>query len=164
MNKYIYLFIAGIIAISFCSCKTNEKNYKAAYDITMNKKKNSEGIDSVTYSKIVNEKKQSTAIIAGDSVRLITEHVNIVDDSVKMLKKYNVIVGEYKQIFNARSFRQRLRQENKPAYVIINAKRTYYVVAHGFDSPNEASEYLKNIKNEVKMHIPIESPWILKRP
>ncbi len=164
MKKILFIIVAIVAAVSFNSCKTSEKNYKAAYDITMHKKKAMEEVDSVTYSKILAEKKQATAIVDGDSVRLITEYVNIVDDSPSLMKKYNVIVGEYKQIFNARSFRDRLKAEKKPAYVVMDAKRVYYVVAQGFDTSDEAAKFLHDIHKTVKMHIPIENPWILKRP
>lgn len=164
MKKILFIAVAIAAAISFNSCKTNEKNYKAAYDIAVNKKKAMDGVDSVTYGKILAEKKQATAIVAGDSVRLVTEYVNMVDDSPSLMKKYNVVVGEYKQIFNARSFRDRLKAEKKPAYVVMDAKHMYFVVVEGFDTSAEAAEYLKNIRKTVKMRIPIENPWILKRP
>lgn len=164
MKKTAFIVVAMIMALSFNSCKTSEKNYKAAYDITMNKKRAMEETDSETYGKILAEKNQATAIVNGDSVKLVTEYVNMVDDSPKLLKKYNVVVGEYKQIFNARSFRDRLKAENKQSYVVMDAKRMYFVVAEGFDTSSEAAEYLKNIHKNVKMRIPIENPWILKRP
>ena len=75
-----------------------------------------------------------------------------------------MVVGEYKQAFNARSFRDRLKKEEKPAYVVIDSEKVYYVIAHGFDTSAEAAAYIKRIDKEVKMRIPIEKPWILARP
>ena len=164
MRNFFIMALATFAALTFNSCKTTEANYKAAYDITKNRVKAKDGIDSVTFSKIEAEKTEATAVVAGDSVRLITHHVNIVDDSPSALKRYGVVVGEYKQVFNARSFRNRLKSEKEPAYVVMDAARKYYVIAHGFDTSIEASDYLKRLDKEVKMKIPIERPWTLARP
>ena len=80
MRKFLLTAVAALAAISFNSCKTSEANYKAAYDITANKVKSRNDVDSTTYNKILAEKKEATAVVAGDSVRLITLRVNIVDD------------------------------------------------------------------------------------
>lgn len=163
MRKFLLTAVATLAAISFNSCKTSEANYKAAYDITANKVKSRNDVDSTTYNKILAEKKEATAVVAGDSVRLITLRVNIVDDKPSDMKPYGVVVGEYKQVFNARSFRDRLKNENKPAYLVMDGSRMYYVIVHGFDTSAEASQYMKRLDKEVKMKIPIEHPWILAR-
>lgn len=164
MKKLIFIVVAIVTAISFNSCKTSEANYKAAYDIAKSKHKAMEGVDSTTYSKIEAEKTRNTAVVAGDSVRMIRSYVNIVDDDHSVMKKFGVVVGEYKQVFNARSFRDRLKSEGKPAYVVVDPQRMHYVIVSGFDTSTEAAEYLKNVRKNVKMRIPIEQPWILARP
>ncbi len=123
-----------------------------------------DGVDAETYARIEAEKERNTAVVAGDSLRLITDRVNIVDDEPSTMKPYGVVIGEYKQLFNARSFRDRLKKEGQPAYVVMNGERMYFVVARGFDTSVEAAEFLKDVRNKIKMKIPIEKPWILARP
>lgn len=160
------LFAAAIVTmiLSLGSCKTSEKNYKAAYDIAKAKREATEGVDRETYSKILAERTSNTAVVAGDSVRLVRMRVNPVDDERDVIKPYGVVVGEYKQPFNARSFRDRLRQEDKPAYVVMDRDRNYYVIARGFDTSPEAAEYLRRVRDDVQMRLPIEKPWILAKP
>ncbi len=164
MKRIAIYALAAFFALALYSCKTSEENYRAAYDITREHIRARETADSATVEKIRAEKREATAIVAGDSVRLITHRVNIVDDPYSTLKRYGVVVGEYKQAFNARSFRDRLKKEEKPAYVVIDSEKVYYVIAHGFDTSAEAAAYIKRIDKEVKMRIPIEKPWILARP
>ena len=163
--KQIFAYaLVACLATLLHSCKTSEANYRAAYDVTVQHVKAREAVDSSTYDRIQAEKREATAVVAGDSVRLVTHRVNIVDDPISSLKRYGVVVGEYRQAFNARSFPDRLKNEGKPTYVVINAEKTYYVIVHGFDTSAEAAAYLKRIDKEVKMRIPIERPWILARP
>lgn len=164
MKKFMIFAAAMSFALTFFSCKTSEANYRAAYDITSQHVRAREAVDSATYGKILAEKHEATAVVAGDSVRLVTHRVNIVDDEYSTMKRYGVVVGEYKQAFNARSFRDRLKGEGKPAYVVIDPQKLYYVIVHGFDTSAEAAAYLKRLDKEVKMRIPIETPWILARP
>jgi len=164
MKNYILLIIALAAFMGMTSCKTNEKNYKAAYDKAVVKQRN--GIDSLTIAKIEKENNAATAIVKGDSVRLITEFANMVDGKYTDVKRFNVVVAEFKQIFNARSMRDRINsiQKDAPAYVVMNNKRLYYVISHGFATAPEAADYLKNIKKRLKMEVPLEYPWIFEVP
>lgn len=164
MKKYFFVFILLIVGLSFTSCKTSEANYRAAYQIAKNKHNAEEGVDRDTYDKIVAEQTSNTAVVSGDSVRLVQMHVNVVDDDEQLQRPYGVVVGEYKQPFNARSFRDRLKQEDKPAYVVMDGERVYYVIARAFDTSREAAEYLRRVRDDVQMRIPIEKPWILFCP
>lgn len=162
--KTVTLAFSGILLCSFCfiSCKTTEKNYKSAYDIAV--QKNKDGIDENTYNKIINESKAPVTVIGNDSVRMKTEFIKITDGNPEELKKYSIVVGQFKQIFNARSFRDRLKSNKYPSYVVENRDSTYYVIAQGFDDETEAALYLKNINKNIPFRIPLEDPWILVSP
>lgn len=164
MRNVILSALAVVIALSVSSCKTSEANYRTAYEIAKNKHNAGEAVDEETSRRILQEQTRNTAIVAGDSVRLVKIRVNAVDDESSVVKPFGVVVGEYKQPFNARSFRDRLKQEGKPAYVVMDGDRVYYVVVRGFDTSPEAAEYLRRVRDDVQMHIPIEKPWILELP
>lgn len=162
--KALTLTITGILFFSFCfvSCKTTEKNYKDAYDIAV--QKNKDGMDDDTYNKIKNESKAPVTVVGNDSVRMRTEFIKIADGAPDELKKYSIVVGEFRQIFNARSFRDRLKEKKYPAYVVENRDALYYVIVHGFDNETEAAAYLKNINKNIPFRLPVEEPWILVSP
>lgn len=164
MKKILFAIVVLMVGLSFTSCKTSEANYRAAYEIAKSKHNADEGVDRDTYDKIVAEQTSNTAVVLGDSVRLVQMHVSVVDDDQELQHPYGVVVGEYKQPFNARSFRDRLKQEEKPAYVVMDGERVYYVIVRAFDTSPEAAEYLRRVRDDVQMRIPIEKPWILFCP
>ncbi len=165
MKHVITITLLSIAAIcGFTSCKSSEANYRAAYDTTIARQREKEGVDSATYARIEAERTANTTMISGDSVRMVTDRVNIVDGTLSDLKPYGVVVGEYKQLFNARSFRNRLKGKGHPSYVVKNSESTYYVIAKGFDTAPEAAAYLDTVARTLEIRIPIPKPWILALP
>ena len=86
-------------------------------------------------------------MVAGDSVRLVTERVSMVDGKASDLHKYCVVVGDFKQVFNARSFCTRINEAeaNNVSYVVMNPEKMYYVVYKGFDTKEDAIKHAKYI-------------------
>lgn len=159
MNKIILGAIILSMTIGGVACKTNEKNYRQAYEKAITKDK--EGIDDATYAKIKEEEKGAKVVISGDSVRVKSEFVNLCHGEQKDMMPYGIVVGQFKQIFNARSFCDRLKSKGYPAYALENRDNIYYVVAKGFATEIEAAAYLKNINKNIPFAIPVESAWIL---
>ena len=164
MKNYLILLLVTVAVTGITSCKSNEANYRAAYDRTVERQREMEGVDESTYARIEAERTANTAVVGGDSVRMVVNRVNIVDAESADLKPYGVVVGEYKQLFNARSFRDRLKKEGHPSYVVKDSESNYYVIAEGFDTSVEAADFMKNISDRIKMRIPIPKPWILSLP
>lgn len=166
MNKTLYLIgsIVFMMLLSAASCKTTEENYKAAYDIAVKKQESGAGRDVSSYisrERRLNEYKQ----VGTDSVRIVIEHVSVVDGPVNNAKKYGVVVGEFKQVFNARSYRDRINNaENSPetpAFVVMNAMKQYYVIYRSFDTKTEAAAFMKN-KGNFKINTQTDEVWILE--
>lgn len=163
MKQIALIAIAAIAAAAtFTSCKSSEANYRAAYDTTIARQREKEGIDSTTYARIEAERTANTAVVEGDSVRMVADRVSIVDGTAADLKPFGVVVGEYKQLFNARSFRNRLQAKGHPACVAKNSQSTYYVIARSFDTAPEAAAYLDTAATSLGIRLPIPKPWILK--
>ena len=95
-------------------------------------------------------------------MRMVADRVSIVDGTAADLKPFGVVVGEYKQLFNARSFRNRLQAKGHPACVAKNNQSTYYVIARSFDTAPEAAAYLDTAATSLGIRLPIPKPWILK--
>lgn len=166
MNKTLYLIgsIVFMMLLSAASCKTTEENYKAAYDIAVKKQESGAGRDVSSYisrERRLNEYKQ----VGTDSVRIVIEHVSVVDGPVNNAKKYGVVVGEFKQVFNARSYRDRINNaENSPetpAFVVMNAMKQYYVIYRSFDTKTGAAAFMRN-KGNFKINTQTDEVWILE--
>lgn len=163
MKKAIQILgLVIVVMLSATSCKTTEENFKSAYDIAV--KKNEKGADDNITAIIEQEKRLNEySVVNGDSVRVLSQTVTMIDGDASAMKKYGVVVGEYKQVFNARSFRNRINTTEKdtPSYVVMNPLKKYYVVYKGFDSKNDAASFLKK-KSNFKMTLPVGDPWILE--
>ena len=165
MNKIVRSIglVVGVLVLTMTSCKTTEENYKAAYDIAV--QRNQMGADRNVSGFIEREKRLAEySVVEGDTVRIVTEKVSIIDNEATIVKKYGVVVGDFKQVFNARSYRDRINStENdseNPSYVIMNPEKKYYVIYKGFDTKEAASAFIKNAAN-FKI-TPPRDPWILE--
>ena len=165
MKKLLYCTAMLVMAMCFAltSCHSNEKNYKAAYDKAMEKYKS--GIGAEMYENIQAERRRSTTVIDGDSVRLLRMYANVYDDSTSVAHLYNIVVAEFTQEINAKSYRDRLRrEEGHPSYVLYGgADKKYYVVVRGYEDASQAAEFLKNIDKNVKIKLLVPRAWILLR-
>lgn len=155
--------MALTLCVAVTSCHSNEKNYKMAYDKAVQKQ--IDGVGDEAYARIQAERSRYTHVIDGDSVRMMRMYVNVADDSAKVAKRYNVIVAEFKQMFNAQSYRNRLKQEEGfPSYLLYGGNdKKYYVSIKGFDKDTEAAAFIKNLDRNVKMPVLAPIPWILER-
>ncbi|MBR2379165.1 MAG: SPOR domain-containing protein, partial [Bacteroidaceae bacterium] len=100
-----------------------------------------------------------------DSVRIVIENVSIIDNPGKDIEKYGVVVGEFKQVFNAKSYRDRINNtennSDSPAFVVMNTMKKYYVIYRSFNTKTEAAAFLKD-KNNFKIKTQIDEVWILE--
>jgi len=155
-----------VMALVAASCKTTEENYRSAYEIAAERKMGSSSNRDLR-GFIEREKRLSeTRVIAGDSVRVVTERVSLVDGNNGTLHKYCVVVGDFKQVFNARSFRNRINEaegDSTQSYVVMNPEKIYYVVYKGFAVKEDAAMFLRN-KDNFKILVPKKDPWIVEVP
>lgn len=163
MKKIFIIASIIVLALGVASCHSTEANYKAAYDKAM--EKHQEGVGAETYAKIQAERVRFTEVINGDSVRLVAMHVNEFKDNNNPAQRYSIVVGEFKQIFNAQNYANRLQQEEGFAsYVLYGGPdMKYYVVIKGFDDKEIAAAFLKGMGKKVKMKILEPLPWILEK-
>ena len=151
------------MGVVMTACHSNERNYREAYEKAVERRKT--GIGAETYAKIEAERQRYTHIIGGDSVRMVFLNTNVAIDSTDQAKTYNVVVASFTQRINARSYRDRLREEcGFPSYVLYGGPdKLYYVVLQGFDSQEEAAALLHDIDKKVCMKILEPLPWILRK-
>ena len=96
-------------AVLLTACHSSEQNYREAYEKAAERRKT--GIGAEEYAKIEAERQRYTHVINGDSVRMVYMNVNVAFDSTDVAHDYNVVVATFTQRINAKSYRDRLRQE-----------------------------------------------------
>ena len=151
-------------AVLLTACHSSEQNYREAYEKAAERRKT--GIGAEEYAKIEAERQRYTHVINGDSVRMVYMNVNVAIDSTDVAYDYNVVVASFTQRINAKSYRDRLRQECglKGSYVLFGGKdKQYFVVAQGFDNSTDAAAMLHDLDKKVCLKILEPLPWILKK-
>ena len=159
--KYIqYCFCSILFLCVFVGCKTNETNYRAAYELAKGSAQDGEMLGLIEKKSVP----QLTTI--GDvQVDLRKEYVAVTVDgggTKEMLKRYNVVIGRYRQVFNARSMRARMEALGYDAFVIENREPSYFVVAGASDEINEAIKILQSVAENDKIVIKSPFPWVLE--
>ena len=165
MKKTLYIVIAMLAgAVLLTACHSSEQNYRVAYEKAMERRQT--GVGSEEYAKIEAERQRYTHVINGDSVRMLYVNVNVAIDSTDTASDYNVVVATFTQRINAKSYRDRLREECglKGSYVLYGGKdKQYFVVAQGFDNSADAAAMLHDLDKKVCLKILEPLPWILKK-
>ncbi len=164
MKKAIYIMMMLMALGLMTSCHSNEKNYRAAYEKAVERRKT--GIGAEDFARIEAERQRYTHVINGDSVRMLYVNANVAIDSTDAVHDYNVVVASFTQRINAKSYRDRLREECGLAgsYVLFGGSdKKYFVVAEGFDNSGDAAAFIREIDKKVCLKMLEPLPWILKK-
>ena len=163
--KTLYIIVAMVVAsVMMTSCHSSEKNYREAYEKAVERRKT--GIGAETYAKIEAERQRYTHVINGDSVRMVYVNANVAIDSTDAVSPFNVVVATFSQRINAKSYRDRLREECgfKGSYVLYGGpEKQYFVVLQGFEEKEQAAALLHDIDKKVCLKILEPLPWILRK-
>lgn len=162
--KYSLFFIM-LAACILTGCRTTEANYRAAYEVAHRKSEQKSPVEGTVYEKIRNESVESRMVAGNDTVPMNTVMVGAVKDFTNPddIKQYSVAVNQFKQIFNARSQAQRLRDAGYPqATVVMTSEPLYYVIAGGADNAAEAMEIYHRVKKDKAIVTKSPFPWVLK--
>ncbi|MDE6322237.1 MAG: hypothetical protein K2L93_08070, partial [Muribaculaceae bacterium] len=142
MKPMHLLAVIAIIAaaISLTGCHTNEKIWAQSAGKVTHKMQQTGGIDSTVYAKIRKEARPSVVKVGNDTMALVTQSIHLTADQPDaQLKRYNVVVAQFKQLFNARSMRNRLYAAGYVnPYIVETNEPLYYVVAEGCDELHQA--------------------------
>lgn len=159
-------YLGVVILICLCSCHSNESNYRQAYDIAVQSE--GAGLDSIVYSKIKEEAKPKIKVVNGDSIRTRTEILSVVGEdnlSVRQLQEFNVVVGQYKMLFNAKSHCNRLREMSYDAFLLQTMEAVYYVAIGATDTLQDAALLVKQYKKECSgQYVGLDEPIVLIIP
>lgn len=166
MKLYGIMALAALATILITSCKTTEKNYRTAYERTMTAQDTTHlEFEQTIYGRYRRDMRVSESIVGGDTVATRIQRVFITPgDSVpNKLKTYNLIIGQFKQLFNANSMRQRLRDMGYTgAFVVQTAEPYYYVVAQDYDDQSQAAAALKRMRANPPFRLRDPLPFLLR--
>ena len=165
LRSILYVTAAFAMMLSG-GCKTTEANYRQAYEKAIAARDSSDHIDTTIYGQIRRQfNEQAVVTVSGDTVSVRVMHVRVTPDGggiAENLHRYNVVAGQFKQLFNARSMRNRMADNGFPgAFVVETAEPYYYVVASSHNTAAEASAALKSILQADAIRMKEPCPFIL---
>lgn len=168
MRKILTALLAVMLAASFYSCKTNQANMNDAYTKAMAGRDDDLGLDETIYSRERKQMKHGSMMVNGEEVPVSSQWVKVTADGGGInenLKRYNVVVGQFKQKFNAKSMRERLIENGYPgAFIVQTGEPYYFVVAASYSEAPEAVEMLRKVTADTSLKMKSPLPFILEPP
>lgn len=169
MKKSVIL-IALSAAVAVVGCKTTEANYRAAYERAVETRDSRTSLDSTVYGGQRRGLDMRQLTVDGESVDVKTQRVSVTEGGGgirEYLRPYSVVVGQFKQLFNARSLRDRLADNGYPrAFVVQTSEPYYYIVLSSHDTDTEAARAVIALRATagfpVAMRAPL--PFVLHAP
>lgn len=149
------------------SCKPSEKNYRKAYERTMAARDSSDtDFDETIYGRYRKQLVSTPVIVGNDTLDARTQNISVTPDGGginESIKPYMVVVGGFKQLFNARSLRERLLNLGYPgAFIVQTAEPYYFIVAKACTTPEEALATVKALKANPPIPLRNGYPWALQ--
>lgn len=161
---YILSAVAAVLAVS--GCRTTEANYRAAYQKTMEARAESDDLDATIYGTVRRQTATHTVETQSGPVEVLSAMVRVTTDggaTPERLRRYCVVAAQFKQIFNARSMRERLADSGlfPGAFIVETAEPYYYVVAASFATADEATAAMENLRSQSEITLKEPCPFIL---
>lgn len=165
MKKLIFILLT---VVSFASCKTSEANYRAAYERTVASREDSDKDDNTIYGGARRQPSQSYMMNGADTIYINVKRVSplVEDGEIRPdMKQLMLVVGQFKQKFNAQSLRERVAANGYPkAFVVQTAEPYYYIVADSYDNISQAAAALEEIRKKAPVVMKDPVPFILRDP
>lgn len=132
-EKIIIMIAMAAIILILAGCRTSESNYRAAYERAVANRDSTDVLDETIYNRIRQQALPSERVVAGDTVMVKRELVALENKSQgATLSDAYVVVAQFKQLFNARSLCDRLRDGGYPeATLLVTREPLYYVTCGG---------------------------------
>ncbi len=146
-------------------CKTTEANYREAYEKTVAARQEQDSLDATIYGR--ERRMQQSRVIntpSGD-VQVRVQLVRVTKDGggiPQNLRRYNVVVGQFKQLFNAKSLRERLVDMGySSTFVVETGEPYYYIVLASFNDAADAQKSLDAFSKDAPIPMKAPLPFIL---
>lgn len=162
------LFFIGVISLLMLgACKPNEAQYKAAYEAAVAKRDaKGDAVEGTIYEKYRNQARQTLIPLGSDTLAVQTEIIGYTKDggaTRETTDRYNIVVGRFKQVFNARAMRERLiKLGYENPFILHTREPLYYVVAATCGSAQSALEELQRVKADTSLVLREPLPFVLQ--
>ena len=148
-------------------CKTTEQDYKRAYDRTINTNDSTRTEFSETiYGRYCRAVRDEQLKLGNDTIDTRIVDVSVTNEEgvdKSQMKRYCVVAAEFKQIFNARSMRDRLIEQGYTgAFIVETAEPFYYTIAGSFDDLSEATELIAKLRKQDTIKFKSPAPYVLQ--
>lgn len=158
------LILTAAVCALLAGCKTNEANYRQAYEVAKQKYENTDTVS--TGSHRLQQYAQPHAVAIGtDTLMVLTEPLNAVSGegmTSSQIKHYNVVAGRFRQIFNARQMRQRLMGAGYGATAILASPMPlYYVVTLSTDTASQAAAEVRKLEADSTLKFRDPLPFVI---
>lgn len=161
----LWLLTIGILVVT-AGCRPSEKHYRSVYESTLAKRDSVRALEETIYGKYRNRIGQTSMTVGPDTLWIATEPVGYTEGlggSDSTVSRYNIVVGRFKQVFNAKEMRNRLLKNGYPeAMVFQNREPMYYVVALSVRTPVEAIKALRQVEADTTLHMRNPLPYVLR--
>ncbi|MDR2809323.1 MAG: SPOR domain-containing protein [Tannerellaceae bacterium] len=186
MNKILLLGFAVCLAIMFNSCKPKQSTYKAAYEQAQERSDTDESYDEfgdetefadeVDITPISKPRTETDPVDTGNSGNIggypdINESLNIATrqerinpyegESFQSLKRYNVVIGSFRNRTNASALKERMQYEGYNAILAENELGMIRVIIYSSDNKAESIRSRSSLKS--KYYPNFQDAWILER-
>ena len=161
----------ALAAVAVCAgataCRTNEPNYRAAYEKTIAGRDAGVPLDSSVYGKVRRQMTVTMLSAGGDSAELRAIPVNPTpapDGTPGAIPQpYGIVAGQFKTLFNARSLCDRLHETGyTEASIVQTAEPYYYIVASWQPDGATAIAAMRRLQAEAPVAMREPVPFILK--
>lgn len=160
------LFAAAVVS----SCKTTEANYRAAYEKAVAGRDSLTPLENTIYGRHRRNASASVAVLGNDTIEVLSTRVAVTDGGGGIrenLKPYSLVVGQFKQIVNAKSLRERLVDAGYPKTFVVNtAEPYYYIILDSFATREEALKACVSLRHDKSFPIAMRDglPLVLNVP
>lgn len=159
--------IALVVALALAGCKTTEENYRASYEAAVGRRNAevaaADSVEATIHNRIMEAEKPRKVDAGGKQVAFLEGNAwQLRELDTNKMMRYSVVVGAMRQLFNAKAFCSRLLDLGCKSYVLVDAKKNYFVVAEGFDTFDDAAAYLLGIGDRLSIKLPLEEPFVYR--
>ena len=162
--KKLVLPLAVLLLLGAAGCKTTEANYRTAYEKAKEKKISEKDEDD---AKLMDLQRPRMTAFGADTLPVRSFYIGYTrdggaDKDHSVVKGFCVVVGQFKQVFNARSMRQRLIADGYADALVVNDNmKNYYVVATTSNNAHQASLDLERVNADKKLVLKPPFPYVL---
>jgi len=148
------------VAAAFESCKPKQSTYKAAYEQAMEKAPKV----SPAEEELSDDETYPAPRAGNENADIVTRQERISlygEDSFVNLKRFNVVIGSFKNRTNATALKERMQSDGYKALTAENELGMLRVIVWSGESKAEAAYFRDNFK--AKYYPNFQDAWILER-